>query len=68
MPYRAGRDGSIDFSRYRGVCPVAEKACRDEAIWLTQNLLLGNKQDTLDIAKAFAKVYENRRELRGAAQ
>ena len=67
-PYRAGRDGNIDFSRYRGACLVAERACRDEAIWLTQNLLLGTGEETLDIAKAFAKVYENRGELRGAAQ
>jgi dTDP-4-amino-4,6-dideoxygalactose transaminase len=66
--YRTDRGGKIDFSRYRGTCPVAERACRDEAIWLTQNLLLGTAEDTLDIASAFLKVYENRGELSGAAQ
>jgi len=66
--YRMRRGETIDFGRYRGACPVAERACRDEAIWLTQNLLLGTPEDTLDIARAFTKVYENRAELLGAAQ
>ena len=63
-PYRVGRSEAIDFSRYRGSCPVAEKACREEAIWLTHNMFLGTKEDALDIARAFEKVYENRAEAR----
>ena len=63
-PYRLGRSGAIDFSGYRGVCPVAEKACREEAIWLSHNLFLGSEDDALDIARAFAKVQENLDELR----
>jgi hypothetical protein len=66
-PYRIGRRGKIDFSRYRGSCPAAEKACREEAIWLTHNLFLGTEDDALDVARAFEKVYENRDEVRKAA-
>jgi dTDP-4-amino-4,6-dideoxygalactose transaminase len=66
-PYRTGRAHRIDFSEYRGSCPVAEKACHEEAIWLTHNLFLGTKDDALDIARALEKVYENREELRKAA-
>ena len=62
-PYRAGRKDRIDFARYRGRCPVAEKACRQEAIWLNQNLLLGARTDAVDVARAFKKVYEHRKEL-----
>lgn len=65
-PYRIGHAQRIDFSEYRGSCPVAEKACRQEAIWLTHNLFLGTEHDALDIARAFEKVYENREELRKA--
>ncbi len=64
-PYRMGRNGAIDFRDYRGSCPVAERACREESIWLTHDLLLGDEEDTADIARAFAKVYEHRNELLG---
>jgi dTDP-4-amino-4,6-dideoxygalactose transaminase len=66
-PYRIGHAGRIDFSKYRGSCPVAEKACREQAIWLSHNLFLGTEDDALDIARAFEKVYQNREELRKAA-
>jgi dTDP-4-amino-4,6-dideoxygalactose transaminase len=64
-PFRIGRpDGErIDFGRYRGACPVAERACRQEGIWLNHNLLLGSEGDAKDVARAFQKVYENRKEL-----
>ena len=44
-PYRLGRHGAIDFTKYRGSCPVAERACGQESIWLTQNLFLGTEED-----------------------
>lgn len=37
-------------------CPIAERVCRDEAVWLTQNLLLGDREDMDDIIEAFAKI------------
>jgi|WetSurMetagenome_2_1015567.scaffolds.fasta_scaffold160456_2 dTDP-4-amino-4,6-dideoxygalactose transaminase len=63
-PYRIGRSGAIDFGRYRGACPVAEKACREEALWLTHNMFLGSEDDALDIARALEKIYENRSDAR----
>ena len=36
--------------------PVTEKLCTEEAVWLKQNHLLGTKEDTDDIIKAFIKV------------
>ncbi|MHB0874772.1 MAG: DegT/DnrJ/EryC1/StrS family aminotransferase [Anaerolineae bacterium] len=37
-------------------CPVVERVCREEACWLTQNMLLGSEADTASIAEAIAKV------------
>jgi dTDP-4-amino-4,6-dideoxygalactose transaminase len=39
-------------------CPVAEQACQ-EAIWLTQNLLLAEPEEMEDIMAAILKVREN---------
>ncbi|MCS7225185.1 MAG: DegT/DnrJ/EryC1/StrS family aminotransferase [Armatimonadetes bacterium] len=55
------------FARYydysRVVCPVTEKVCRDEAVWLTQNVLLAEPSDLEDVARAIAKIRDNYREL-----
>jgi dTDP-4-amino-4,6-dideoxygalactose transaminase len=44
------------------VYPENDKLCT-EAVWLTQNLLLGTKQDVDDIADAIIKIHENRDKL-----
>jgi hypothetical protein len=62
-PFQIGRHCPIDFRHYRDSCPVAERACRDESIWVTQEMLLGTEEDTLDIARAFEKVYQHRHDL-----
>jgi dTDP-4-amino-4,6-dideoxygalactose transaminase len=62
-PFRLGRDEPVDFLKYRGSCPVAERACREESIWLPQNLFLGSEDDVTDITRALEKVYDNRLEL-----
>ena len=50
-PYFQGRPD------YSGVsCPVTEHACVREAVWLTQNMLLGTADDMRDIASAINKV------------
>ena len=36
--------------------PVTERIADSEAVWLKQNHLLGNSQDTQDIIDAFEKV------------
>ncbi|MCL6475536.1 MAG: DegT/DnrJ/EryC1/StrS family aminotransferase [Firmicutes bacterium] len=43
-----------DYSKVH--CPVCERACYEEAVWLYQNMLLGDEQDMADIATAVAKV------------
>jgi dTDP-4-amino-4,6-dideoxygalactose transaminase len=37
-------------------CPVAERMCTQQAVWLTQNMLLGDEGDMDDIVKAISKV------------
>ena len=59
----------VDFTKIN--CPVAERACASESLWLTQSILLGEKQDMDDIVNAALKVRENVNKLRepvGAAR
>lgn len=43
---------------YSGVhCPVAERVCATEAVWLEQRLLLGGREDMRDIVEAVAKIH-----------
>lgn len=44
-------------------CPVAEKACYEQAVWLPHQLFLGSKKDIEDIAKAISKIVEHQDEL-----
>ena len=46
--------GRPDYSRVH--LPVTERICADEAVWLTQNLLLGSEADTESIVEAVAKI------------
>ncbi|MCH8285219.1 DegT/DnrJ/EryC1/StrS family aminotransferase [candidate division KSB1 bacterium] len=43
--------------------PETEIACSEEAVWLTQNVLLGTAKDMKDIIQAFGKVKEYYKEL-----
>lgn len=43
-------------------CPVSERACQ-EAIWLTQSLLLAGPEEMEEIGKAVMKIRENASEL-----
>jgi dTDP-4-amino-4,6-dideoxygalactose transaminase len=38
--------------------PVTDRACRDEAIWIRQNMLLGERSDMDDIAEAILKIQQ----------
>lgn len=51
----------LDFDAYveRNRCPNNEQLCNEEAIWLTQNLLLGPKSDMDEIADAIARIHKN---------
>jgi len=44
----------IDFAQIH--LPTCERICKEEAIWLTQNVLLGDREDMNSIVEAVAKV------------
>ena len=44
----------IDYSQV--CCPVCEKACYEEAVWIQQNALLGEREDMELIAQAIKKI------------
>jgi perosamine synthetase len=54
----------LDYNKYlkNNQCPNNDILC-GEAVWLTQNMLLGGKSDMDDIASAIAKIYKNADEL-----
>ncbi len=55
---------TLDIDRYReeNACPDNSRLC-EEAVWLSQRLLLGTKKDVDDIADAITKIYEHRAKL-----
>lgn len=44
----------VDYSKVR--CPVAERACYEEAIWILQHAMLGTKEDMEQFADAIRKI------------
>ena len=57
-------DHDLDFADFSELCPVAEKACANEAVWLEHRLLLGREEDVDDIADAVEKIRSHASELR----
>jgi dTDP-4-amino-4,6-dideoxygalactose transaminase len=51
----------LDFGRTH--CQNSELICREQCVWLEQNLFLGPRSDIDDIARAFEKIFENRKAL-----
>lgn len=52
-------------------CPVAERACYEEGVWILQHALLGTKEDMEDFARAIVKIQryqEASREARKGAK
>ena len=60
-PYVPGAGERLDYRSAR--CPNSDLLCRDQALWLGQNLLLGTDADIDDIVAAFEKVYALRHQL-----
>jgi len=52
----AGREVTCAATPEEEVCPVAERACGGEGVWLGQVTLLGDERDMVDIVTAAAKV------------
>ncbi|MDI6782767.1 MAG: DegT/DnrJ/EryC1/StrS family aminotransferase [bacterium] len=44
-------------------CPQCELACLEEAIWLSQSVMLGSKKDMDDIVRAIRKIQEHKDQL-----
>lgn len=44
----------VDYSEV--CCPVTEKACHEEAVWIFQNTMLGTKEDMDKFAEAIVKI------------
>jgi len=51
----------LDINKYneQNKCPANDRLCNEEAVWLSQNMLLGSKSDMDDIAMAIEKVHNN---------
>jgi dTDP-4-amino-4,6-dideoxygalactose transaminase len=47
-------------------CPVAERLCRTETVWLSQSLFLGDAADMDDVADAILKIRDHAEELRAS--
>lgn len=56
----------LDINSYneRNKCPLNDKLCADEAVWFTQNMLLGTKEDMASIAGAIEKVHKNAEQIK----
>jgi len=48
---------STDYTKV--TCPVAEKACYEEAVWILQNAMLGTKEDMEKFAEAILKIQKS---------
>ena len=49
----------LDYGSFAAECPVSEKACQTEAIWISHETLLADEEDMQDIAFAVGKVQRN---------
>jgi dTDP-4-amino-4,6-dideoxygalactose transaminase len=51
----------LNFEGYtaRNACPVNQQLCNEEAVWFTQNLLLGTPQDMDLIADAITRIHQH---------
>lgn len=63
-PVSCGHYGrSLDYAAFAESCPVCERACASEALWLEHRLFLGTREDMDSIAEAFSRVKEHAAEL-----
>lgn len=51
----------LDYADFlnKNQCPISDQICNEESIWLTQNMLLGNKESMDNIANAIEKIQKN---------
>jgi dTDP-4-amino-4,6-dideoxygalactose transaminase len=53
----------LDYAAFAGRCPVSERACASEAVWIPQTMLLADEEAMQDIARAIRKVQDFAEEL-----
>lgn len=53
----------LDYSEFGARCPVAERAASSEAVWLPQNVFLGDRADMDAILEAIQKVLKHKSEI-----
>jgi len=56
FPLGTAYHADLDYASFEEKCPVTERACNSEAVWLPQNILLGTREDMDDVVKAVRKV------------
>lgn len=56
-PYLSQAKARLDYAAVR--CPNSDVICREQGVWLEQNLFLGRRSDMDDIARAFEKLHDN---------
>jgi perosamine synthetase len=58
----------LDINKYNEAnkCPQNDQLC-GEAVWFTQNMLLGSRQDMTDIASAIEKIHRNADKIKAAS-
>ncbi len=57
----------LDYNKFmeRNQCPLNDQLC-EEAVWFTQNILLGSKSDMDDIANAIKRIHKNAGKIKSA--
>jgi len=60
-PYLPKASAKLDYRKIS--CPNSDLICREQCVWLEQNMFLGSRTDMDDIARAFEKVHDNREVL-----
>ncbi len=53
----------LDYAAFEALCPVSERACATEAVWIPQTMLLADEDAMDDIAQAIRKVQVFAKEL-----
>jgi hypothetical protein len=55
-PFMHRRSRPIDYAACIDTCPNTSRVCREEAVWLPHNVLLGDESHVNMIIEAIAKV------------
>ncbi|MBN1541867.1 DegT/DnrJ/EryC1/StrS family aminotransferase [candidate division KSB1 bacterium] len=58
-----GKKVHLDIDYTTCHCPVTEDLCYEQAVWFTQNMLLGTQEDMDDIIEAVVKISEHADEI-----